>query len=254
MSSEFNFGNEEHQDQATSVPAKQSKNGKKKKGGILLLEKGGVNIMVNKLMNRAPTAAPSKVSKDIRIEDLDESVLVDQLSHLEVELVSYKAKCEKLKVENEWYASEVQSCMKDTSEYIEFLEAKKNEKVVIITDLAERNKKILEEFKIKKQKKEDENQAKIDCMLTWLNLIKALRNTIDEIDTKAENKTQEIAHLSDIMLRKSRHEAEIFKIRKEMAEAETLHKQKIGEIERKLLEARLKSQREADAKVNHMQV
>jgi hypothetical protein len=55
------------------------------------------------------------------------------------------------------------------------------------------------------------------------------------------------------MIRKARHESEIFKIRKEMAEAETLHKAKISEIERKLLEARLKSQREADAKVHNMQ-
>lgn len=38
-----------------------------------------------------------------------------------------------------------------------------------------------------------------------------------------------------------------------MAEAEAKHKQKISEIERKLLESRLKAQREADARVNEMQ-
>lgn len=38
-----------------------------------------------------------------------------------------------------------------------------------------------------------------------------------------------------------------------MSEAEVQHKQKVSEVERKLLESRLKTQREADAKVHEMQ-
>lgn len=76
--------------------------------------------------------------------------------------MSYRAKCEKLKEENEWYTEEIRSCTRDTSEYIEFLEAKKEEKVNIITDLAERNKQLLHSFQEKKRKREQDNQAKID--------------------------------------------------------------------------------------------
>lgn len=51
----------------------KAKGRKKKNGASVLLEKGGVALMVNKLMHRAAPA--NAASKDIRIEDLKEDVL-----------------------------------------------------------------------------------------------------------------------------------------------------------------------------------
>ncbi len=53
--------------------------------------------------------------------------------------------------------------------------------------------------------------------------------------------------------RRARHEAEISRIRREMQNADAEHKAKVSEIERSLIETRIRVQREADAKLQTMQ-
>jgi hypothetical protein len=62
MSQVFTFGNEEElEDSATTQKKKEGTKGGKKGGkkGAPLLEKGGVALIVNKLMNRAPASTSS---------------------------------------------------------------------------------------------------------------------------------------------------------------------------------------------------
>ncbi len=80
-----------------------------------------------------------------------------------------------------------------------------------------------------------------------------MKKLIEELEMKLEAKQTEIMHLSDIMVRRVRHEAEITKIKKEMQAAEDVHRDKVSELERKLLDSRMKLQREADAKVREME-
>lgn len=76
---------------------------------------------------------------------------------------------------------------------------------------------------------------------------------ITALEEKLDYKQQEILKLSDVMGRRARHDAEISKIRKEMQNAETEHQQKVNEIERSLIETRIRIQREADSKLQAMQ-
>ncbi|KAJ3385455.1 WAS/WASL-interacting protein member 1 [Lobulomyces angularis] len=204
----------------------------------LLSVPGGVNTLVNKLLNK-----PNKIFQELRIEDLDENVIKQKLAALEEELAQYKEKCQRYKAENEWYINEIESCKNDTTEYIAFLEAKKEEKVSIISDLTERNRKQLQLFTEKKLKKELENQQKIE----------SIKVQIEDLHFKLEQKQEEINHLSDIMVRRARHETQVSKIKKEMQDAEIKHKNRVSEIERKLLEGRMKCQKEAETRVHEME-
>ncbi|KAI9098676.1 hypothetical protein DFS34DRAFT_81650 [Phlyctochytrium arcticum] len=180
---------------------------------------------------------------DLRLEDLDEAVLKKRLEALEAELGDYKAKCERHKQENDWYREEIETCQRDTAEYIAYLESKKSEKQSAIDQLIESSKLDLEAFMSKKKIKEQENEAKME----------ELRKQIFDLEDKIETKQQEVQSLSDVMSRRARHEADIAHLRKEMHESEQQHQARIAELERTLLEERIRVQKETDSKIREME-
>ncbi|KAI8927360.1 hypothetical protein BC831DRAFT_424724 [Entophlyctis helioformis] len=179
----------------------------------------------------------------LRIEDLDEDVLKKRLEKLDEELNDYKTKCAKYKKENDWYREEIETCQRDTTEYIAYLESKKSEKLEAINLLTESNKKDMEMFLVKRKKREEENHAKVAH----------LKDSIIELEMKLSAKESEIMQLSDTMARRAKHEAEMAKIRKEMQAAQFEHDSKMAEQERSLLETRMKLQKEAEAKIKSME-
>nr|KAJ3421138.1 hypothetical protein HK105_004395 [Polyrhizophydium stewartii] len=175
----------------------------------------------------------------LRIEDLDEEVLKSRLKKLDEELNDYKTN----KKENDWYREEIETCQKDTADYIAYLESKKSEKLDAINQLTESNKNDMEMFLIKRKKREEENLAKIN----------SLKDMIMEQELKLSAKESEIMQLSDTMARRAKHDAEIAKIRKEMQASESEHLAKMAELERTLLETRMRLQKEAEAKIKSME-
>ncbi|KAJ3106525.1 hypothetical protein HDU97_006118 [Phlyctochytrium planicorne] len=208
---------------------------------------------------------------ELRIEELDEELMRKRLESLQADLAEYKRKCLHYKSENEWYRTEIESTKKDTAEYIEYLHTKKNEKQLAIDTLLQRQKQDQEYFTNKRRLKEADNKAKIEGILRsyilQLTRIPELKALAVELEVKLEGKQQEIMHLSDVMVghnnnillltidkaRRSRHEAEISRIRKEIADADAKHAQAVSDLERNLLEVRMKLQREADAKIADME-
>ena len=53
--------------------------------------------------------------------------------------------------------------------------------------------------------------------------------------------------------KRTKHESEIVRIRKEIKEADIIHKQQTNDLERTLLEDRMRVQRQADQKIQEMQ-
>ncbi|KAJ3159896.1 hypothetical protein HDU88_008389 [Geranomyces variabilis] len=180
---------------------------------------------------------------EFRLDELDEVVLQSRLNTLEAELADYKAKCNRHKKENEWYRTEIESCQRDTAEYISYLESKKSEKQSAIDLLIDGSKKDFDAFVESKKAKEAQNV--ID--------IAALKAQIAETEEKIEQKQLEVNGLSDVMSHRSRHEADIARLQREMQDAERQHRAELQELERKLLEERIKVQKETDAKIKEME-
>ncbi|KAH6565358.1 hypothetical protein BASA62_007356 [Batrachochytrium salamandrivorans] len=179
----------------------------------------------------------------MKIGELDEEILKKRLEELDKELKSYKNKCSKYKKENDWYREEIEICQRDTTDYIMYLESKKNEKLDAIQRLTESNKKDMDVFLIKRKKREEENAIKIS----------GLRVQLSDYEMKLAEKESKIMQLSDIMARRKKHEDEMNSIQKEMQFAESEHLHKMAALERTLLETRMKLQKEADAKINSME-
>ncbi|KAJ3034581.1 hypothetical protein HK097_004467, partial [Rhizophlyctis rosea] len=166
-----------------------------------------------------------KGGTELNLDELDEGVLRSR------------------KTENEWYRSEIETVQRDTNEYIAYLEQKRSEKQTAIDNLVAANKADLEEFQAKKKAKEAENAAKME----------ELKKLIEDLELKQEQKQQEVNQLSDVMARRARHESDMAKLRREMAAAESDHQDQLSKLERKLLEERMKLQKEADARIAVME-
>ncbi|KAJ3074801.1 hypothetical protein HDU99_001665, partial [Rhizoclosmatium hyalinum] len=147
------------------------------------------------------------------------------------------------KAENEWYRNEIESTEKDTTEYIRYLLNKKDEKQATIDSLQDGKKKDTEVFAQKRRDREAYNRIKIE----------ELKNVIIELELKLESKQQDMMGLSDIISKRSRHEAEIIKIRQDIIDSDRAHNEKVAILERSLLETRIKLQREADLKIQEME-
>ncbi|KAJ3212612.1 hypothetical protein HDU82_008834 [Entophlyctis luteolus] len=211
------------------------------------------HLLVKQLLGTAPpgprhftaTAGTPSVGAplELKLEELDEKMLSQR------------------KKENEWFRNEIESTEKDTvrelspvfiankhsrasqTEYIRYLLAKKEEKQAAIDRLQDGKKKDLETFACRRKEREAYNKVKIE----------ELKATIADLELKLESKQQEMMGLSDIISKRSRHEAEIIKIRQDIADADALHAKKVATLERSLLETRIKLQREADAKIREME-
>ncbi|ORY32415.1 hypothetical protein BCR33DRAFT_723452 [Rhizoclosmatium globosum] len=177
--------------------------------------------------------APNPTSVELKLEELDEKLL----------RASYKEKCAHYKAENEWYRNEIESTEKDTTEYIRYLLNKKDEKQATIDSLQDGKKKDTEVFAQKRRDREAYNRIKIE----------ELKNVIIELELKLESKQQDMMGLSDIISKRSRHEAEIIKIRQDIIDSDRAHNEKVAILERSLLETRIKLQREADLKIQEME-
>ncbi|KAI8814618.1 hypothetical protein BJ742DRAFT_892589 [Cladochytrium replicatum] len=201
---------------------------------------GGSAVPMLKSLSKPPK---DKNVVELRIEELDERVLRARLEMLEKELGEYKQKCAYYKKENDWYRVEIESCQKDTADYVRYLESKKAEKESTIKELTELNKSRFDSFMQKKKQKEQENLVKIE----------ELKNLLMELELKLVEKQQELMQLSHVMARRTRHEAEMSRLKKEMQEAESEHQVRVTDLERTLLEARMKLQREADTRIHAME-
>ncbi|KAJ3089249.1 hypothetical protein HK102_006833 [Quaeritorhiza haematococci] len=244
---------------SSSTAASTSKKRKGKKGSTSSKRKGSKSRgssrkstaggskssggFVTKLLKRVLNGKSNTEKGELTLDALDEGVLKERLKKLDEELDEYKARCARFKLENEWYTREIESCHTDTADYIAYLEAKKAEKLGAIGQIVERNQKELESFIERKKLKEADNKQKI----------KELQETIVDLQLKLDTKAEEISHLSDIMQQRAKHEAEVIKIREEIRAAETAHRDKVSQIEHKLLETRLRLQREAEARIRNME-
>ncbi|KAJ3071008.1 hypothetical protein HDU98_005932 [Podochytrium sp. JEL0797] len=216
----------------------ESRKGKKSTGGAGL----GGHLYVKQLLGTAPKV-PNPNSLELKLEELDEKMLRVRLEAVDKDLAEYKKKCAHYKGENEWYRNEIESTEKDTTEYIRYLLSKKLEKQTTISTL-ETGKSVDEaHFIARRVAREASNQSKIS----------QLTQTILDRELTLEAKQQEMMGLSDVISKRSRHEAEIIRVRQDMADSERMHKEKEGQMERALLETRIKLQREADMKIQEME-
>ncbi|KAI9202965.1 uncharacterized protein BJ171DRAFT_600414 [Polychytrium aggregatum] len=214
------------------------KEGSKKKSAAQPVDSAPAGALIKSLI-KGKRSNPN----ELKLEDLDENVLRQRLDLLEKELEEYKVKCARYKKENEWYREELKGCETDSVDYIRYLESKKEEKQAVIDKLVECNKKELEQFVERKKRREIENAE----------MIESLKALLVEQEMKLEAKQEEMLRLSDVMSKRARYEAEIAKIKKEMQDAEADHHRKLAEVERQLLEARMKHQKEADNKIKMME-
>ncbi|KAI9350790.1 hypothetical protein BDR26DRAFT_930095 [Obelidium mucronatum] len=199
------------------------------------------HVYVKQLLGTAPKNNPNPV--ELKLEELDEKMLRMRLDTLDRDLASYKEKCARYKSENEWYRNEIESTEKDTIDYIRYLISKKEEKQATIDCLQDGKKKDTEAFAQKRRDREAFNKTKIA----------ELKNVIVELELKLESKQQEMMGLSDIISKRSRHEAEIIKVKQDIADTDRSHNEKVAILERSLLETRIKLQREADLKIQEME-
>ncbi|KAJ3030954.1 UNVERIFIED_CONTAM: hypothetical protein HDU68_007154 [Siphonaria sp. JEL0065] len=199
------------------------------------------HFLVKQLLGTAPKNNPNPV--ELKLEELDEKMLRMRLDALDRDLAQYKEKCARYKSENEWYRNEIESTEKDTTEYIRYLIAKKEEKQATIDSLQDGKKKDTEVFAQKRRDREAYNKTKIA----------ELKNVIIELELKLEAKQQEMMGLSDIISKRSRHEAEIIKVKQDITDTDRAHNEKVAILERSLLETRIKLQREADLKIQEME-
>ncbi|KAI8817924.1 uncharacterized protein EV422DRAFT_508482 [Fimicolochytrium jonesii] len=218
---------------------KRDKSGSRDASAAASTRKVTVGTQIAKQIIKGQTGAPG----EFRLEDLNEGVLQARLDTLEMELDDYKRKCEGLKKENDWYRTEIESCQQDTAEYVTYLESKKSEKQSAIDSLIDGSKKDFEAFLERKKEKEKANQARID----------ELKVMIADLEEKIEVKQQEVNGLSDVMAHRARHEAEIASVQKEMQESERQHRVQMQELERTLLEERIKVQKETDTRIREME-
>ncbi|KAJ3167217.1 hypothetical protein HDU87_001728 [Geranomyces variabilis] len=137
----------------------------------------------------------------------------------------------------------------DEAEYISYLESKKSEKQSAIDLLIDGSKKDFDAFVESKKAKEVQNVIDI----AGFSKTPALKAQIAETEEKIEQKQLEVNGLSDVMSHRSRHEADIARLQREMQDAERQHRAELQELERKLLEERIKVQKETDAKIKEME-
>ncbi|KAJ3196851.1 hypothetical protein HK101_007465 [Irineochytrium annulatum] len=201
-------------------------------------------LIAKKKGTKGSTNNPGTASGgELKIEELDEALLKKRLEALEKDLEEYKRKCHHYKNENEWYRNEIETTQKDTAEYIAYLQGKRSDKQSSIDKLVEMQKREIELYQERKAQKHEENRKKIE----------ELKLLTMELEVKLNDKQMEITQLTDVMVKRSRHEAEIAKIKKEMEEADVKHAQSVSDLERSLLEVRIKLQREADIKIQEME-
>ncbi|KAJ3266211.1 hypothetical protein HDU77_002022 [Chytriomyces hyalinus] len=223
----------------TTTPASTSKPKKKKLHGAGLAG----HVLVKQLLGTAPKASANPATSEIKLEELDEVVLKQRLAALDKDLATYKEKCTRYKNENEWYRDEIESCEKDTTDYIKYLISKKEEKQATIDFLQGGKRKDMELFAQKRREREAYNNVKLE----------ELKKYIIELELKLESKQQEMMSLSDIISKRSKHEAEIVKIKQDMQDADRAHNDRVSALERSLLETRIKLQRDADLKIQQME-
>lgn len=230
----------------TSMKTGNSTSSKKKIKRVNDAGLGGhpiVKQLLHKKSSKAHTQGGTTQSLELKIEDLDEAQLKKRLATLDRDLEEYKKKCAYYKTENEWYRNEIESTEKDTAAYLAHLESKEEEKIRAINGLQDARKRDVDLFTLKRMSKEEDNKIKIQ----------ELKNVIQDLELKLDDKQQAMMSMSDIMAKRSKHEAEIARIQREIKEADASHIQSAVELERSLLETRIKLQREADNKISEME-
>jgi hypothetical protein len=94
------------------------------------------------------------------------------------------------KLDNQWYRDEIENSQRDTIEYVNYLESKKDEKLNVINNLTNTNLEDLEKFKLKRGLVEVENTKKLDAM----------GETIGDLEDQLKIKENEFLHLSDTLV------------------------------------------------------
>ncbi|KAL7752715.1 hypothetical protein RI367_001717 [Sorochytrium milnesiophthora] len=174
--------------------------------------------------------------------EMDEVKLKQKLVALEAELQEYKNKVEICKRENERYRMEIESSHKDSAEYTTYLESKRSEKQAIIDKLNQSHLAVMQNYFERKAELEDQLKARIGD----------LQEEITALESKLDAKNHDILLLPDILAVKYRNEHEIARYKKEIAELEARHHGELMQLERKLLNERIRIERENEAKVTEM--
>lgn len=131
-----------------------------------------------------------KTTESLRLEDLDVGVLQSKLDRLLAELQELKTRSEKYKSENIWYRDEIETLKRDNHEYISYLENKKDEKMLVIQRLSDKNQKNIEMFQEQRNVHQYEHEKKILEMTCQ----------IDELEIKLVHKKAEFLQFSDSLV------------------------------------------------------
>lgn len=83
--------------------------------------------------------------------------------------------------------------------------------------------------------------------------IKDLMNCISELELKLSGKEDEFLQLSDTMAKRSKHYEDLGVIRQEIKVAGVSHQETILKLEKKLLENRIKLQKDSGEKIKEME-
>ncbi|KAL6590002.1 hypothetical protein U3516DRAFT_819458 [Neocallimastix sp. 'constans'] len=183
------------------------------------------------------------LKNDLRIEDLDENILKERLELLNKELNYYKGKCKSLKSENEKLRDEIEENKKDTSEYIKYLEESKDKKQQEIDKIIEKANEEFQFYLNKKLERKNEYDKKYE----------EIENYIADLEFKIEAKKQEIKTYADIQSNRIKHETEIGRLTKSINQTKQEHDFEISNLERELLQNRVKIQRETEQTIKNME-
>jgi len=183
------------------------------------------------------------LKNDLRIEDLDENILKERLELLNKELNYYKGKCKSLKSENEKLRDEIEENKKDTSEYIKYLEESKDKKQQEIDKIIEKANEEFQFYLNKKLERKNEYDKKYQ----------EIEDYIADLEFKIEAKKQEIKTYADIQSNRIKHETEIGRLTKSINQTKQEHDFEISNLERELLQNRVKIQRETEQTIKNME-
>ncbi|KAI9183392.1 hypothetical protein H9P43_004309 [Blastocladiella emersonii ATCC 22665] len=192
------------------------------------------------LLTTLKAAAPSLADE---LGEMNEFQLRQRLEVLDDELRQYKEMVDECKKENDTLRQEIEDAQRDSAEYTAYLLLKRAEKQAVIDRMNGEHDKSMAEYHARR--------AEIEAKLN--KEAQEITDEIADLQEKLDSKNQEILSLADVLHQRQRHEAQLAAYRKDLESLQASHTRSILELERRLLEERVRVQRRSDAQVAAMQ-
>ncbi|ORX45971.1 hypothetical protein BCR36DRAFT_372460 [Piromyces finnis] len=226
-----------------AVKNKDSSKGKSKKSSVSTAASTTSKVQKDVVIPKQTLSKIIPLKSDLRIEDLDEDVLKERLELLNKELNYYKEKCKSLKFRNEKLKNEIEENKKDTTDYVKYLEESKNKKQKEIDNIIEKANEEFQLYLRKKQERKHDYDKKYE----------EIESYIADLEVKIEAKKQEIKTYSDIQSNRLKHESEIDRLTININKIKQEHELEISNLERQLLQNRVKIQKETEQTIKNME-